>query len=146
VTHVTLTTAWTSFLTMHCCDKSIRKPLLSESREKGNRNRFPKNNNKKYTADGVELDTFDGGGESDDNEVEVTCKFYSFQMVLQRILLLLWKNLLFRRRHYVVTALEVILPTLLAMLVAYLRTIVPEGITVDTTHNTTYPVVYEYVS
>ena len=34
----------------------------------------------------------------------------------RKIGLLIWKNLLLRRRHYVVTALEIILPTLCAMI------------------------------
>lgn len=36
--------------------------------------------------------------------------------MLRKIGLLVWKNLLLRRRHYVVTALEIILPTICAML------------------------------
>jgi hypothetical protein len=51
----------------------------------------------------------------------------SKKYILRRIYLLLWKNLLFRRRHYVVTAFEVILPTILAMLMAFLRTQLDEG-------------------
>lgn len=40
----------------------------------------------------------------------------------QRLGLLLWKNLLLRRRHWMVTILEILLPTLVALALAFLRT------------------------
>lgn len=139
---------------MHCCDKSVRKPLLSEHREKGlgkqlTRSRRKSRNNNFTTADtsSVELGTFDNGGLEEEDDVEGGDDVRSnVKMVFGQILLLVWKNLLFRRRHYLVTALEIVLPTLLAMLVAYLRTVVPEGVTIDTTHNTTFPLVSEQAS
>lgn len=40
----------------------------------------------------------------------------------RRLGLLLWKNLLLRRRHWIVTLLEILLPTLAAIALAFLRT------------------------
>ena len=41
---------------------------------------------------------------------------------IHRIGLLFWKNLTLRKRHYVVTTLEILLPTIFAILMAYVRT------------------------
>ncbi|OXA45953.1 ATP-binding cassette sub-family A member 3 [Folsomia candida] len=43
------------------------------------------------------------------------------QSVFRRLWLLVWKNLILRKRQYIVTALEIILPTLFAILMAYMR-------------------------
>jgi hypothetical protein len=66
-------------------------------------------------------------------------------LTFRRIYLLLWKNFLFRRRHYVVTAFEIILPTLFAILMAYIRTEVPEGQKADFPDGEVYPLVSELV-
>jgi len=158
---------------MYWCDKSAAKPLLSSDRrgsqeERGERKRHPNsrrkhNNNNSLnnykTADSQQLeleqfpDTSSGsartpGEDYDDDGGAYAAKSIGLntKMVLERISLLLWKNLLFRRRHYIVTTLEVILPTLLAMTIAYMRTVAPEGVTLDKDHNTTYPVVPEQVN
>ena len=46
--------------------------------------------------------------------------------------LLLWKNTLLRRRHFVVTTLEIILPTLFACLIAFFKTWTPPTPPVET--------------
>lgn len=40
----------------------------------------------------------------------------------RRLGLLLWKNVLLRRRHFIVTILEILLPTLIALAIAGFRT------------------------
>lgn len=42
-------------------------------------------------------------------------------MFLRKIFLLLWKNLVLLRRHYIVTACEIILPCLAIIAVAYIK-------------------------
>ncbi|XP_076318610.1 phospholipid-transporting ATPase ABCA3-like [Tachypleus tridentatus] len=59
--------------------------------------------------------------------------------VVQQFLLLIWKGLLLRRRHYIVTGFEVITPLLLSALLAYLRTLGPTDTDMGTAvkHNAT---------
>ncbi|ODM97301.1 ATP-binding cassette sub-family A member 3 [Orchesella cincta] len=54
-----------------------------------------------------------------------------FSEMLRKIGLLVWKNLLFRKRHWVVTALEIILPTLCAMILASMKTQAGGGSHID---------------
>jgi hypothetical protein len=64
----------------------------------------------------------------------------------QRLGLLLWKNLLLRRRHWAVTAFEILLPTFIAVCLAFVRTqIVDENPTLSLV-DTVYPVDTESVS
>jgi hypothetical protein len=47
----------------------------------------------------------------------------TFKMrTLHRIGLLFWKNLTLRKRHWIVTGCEILLPTIFAILMAYIRT------------------------
>jgi len=68
-------------------------------------------------------------------------------MVLTKVWLLVWKNLLLRKRHYVVTAFEIFLPTFFAFLLAYART-QSSGSKFDFNANQTsiYPDISEEVS
>jgi hypothetical protein len=66
--------------------------------------------------------------------------------VLRQLWLLVWKNFLFRRRQCVVTAFEVILPTLLAFVFAQLQTeLRGRGSYVSSETDTTFPIVQEEV-
>jgi len=63
----------------------------------------------------------------------------------QRLSLLLWKNLLLRRRHWFTTAFEIFLPTLVAVLLAFVRTkIVDENPTISL-QDTVFPTDTELV-
>lgn len=68
--------------------------------------------------------------------------------LIRHLLLLLWKNLLFRRRHYLVTAFEIFLPTLCAFIIAFMKTLmIDSGGTVeknDTIYSPTSPYVSLY--
>lgn len=49
----------------------------------------------------------------------VNCQ--AIMSAVRKVGLLVWKNLLLRKRHYVVTTLEILLPTLFALLLVYGR-------------------------
>ncbi|CAL8083288.1 unnamed protein product [Orchesella dallaii] len=70
---------------------------------------------------------------------------YIFSEMLRKIGLLVWKNLLFRKRHYIVTALEIILPTLCAMILAAIKTEAGGASQIDITgnHTTIFPAIKE---
>jgi hypothetical protein len=56
--------------------------------------------------------------------------FFNLKSIMdsaRKVGLLLWKNLLLRRRHYIVTALEIILPTLFALILVYGRNQATKG-------------------
>ena len=158
---------------MYCCDKSLTKPLLSSNSNNNslnnNSNRDnPRKNNKKYrrrkniiTTNQFQLkrsnvresSKYEEFDEDEEDDVEFSdsssCAYYCFRLVMavRQLALLLWKNLLFRRRHYIVTSLEIILPTLLAMLMAYMRTMAPTSSSIDLSseNNTYFPLVHEQV-
>ena len=72
-------------------------------------------------------------------------------LTFRRIRLLLWKNLLMRRRHWIITSLEIILPTLLSILLVYIRTSVDFGeayvqFPPDENGETGFPLISESVS
>jgi hypothetical protein len=64
----------------------------------------------------------------------------------QRLGLILWKNLLLRRRHWFVTAFEIILPTLIAIGIAWIRTLIVDHYPVVNLQDTIYSVDTEKVS
>jgi len=43
----------------------------------------------------------------------------------RQLWLILWKNLIIRKRHYILTAVEIILPSLFAICLAYGRSNIP---------------------
>jgi len=47
--------------------------------------------------------------------------------ILRQLRLVLWKNLIIRKRQYIVTAIEIILPSLFAIFIAYGRSKIPDS-------------------
>ena len=56
-----------------------------------------------------------------DYEMMLNSGNWSLTLISRRISLLIWKNFLFQKRHYIVTALEIVLPTLFAIFLALVK-------------------------
>ena len=112
---------------MGCGDRSVLKPLLPASyRNKGRKrhNNNGGNNNdsddETYSKDQYELSEINDKSSGKGPLKLVTMAF------LRKLLLLVWKNLLFRKRHYILTALEIILPTILVIQIAWMKAQTPQ--------------------
>lgn len=112
-------------------DRSKNSPRYNRNRvnrKRGARNTG--NNNKNNISlsnrngngyDGMTNDQYDDDDDYDEfyedgDVISCSCLCKNLVIMLRKIGLLVWKNLLLRRRHYIVTALEIILPTLCAMI------------------------------
>lgn len=121
---------------MGCCNEGVLRPLLSGSAASNSTRRSGYNRNRRktvsntntsklgishqrngydgMTSDNYEDDDYDEFGY--DDELSGGSLGDKIVRMFRKVGLLVWKNLLLRRRHYVVTTLEIILPTLCAML------------------------------
>lgn len=117
---------------MGCYDSSLLRPLLSRSAQEHNATHQNQNNTNQSSCwnrrgkrhyDDLDLDLSDlGEGQ------EVRRKGRRGQSPLEegmaavrKISLLIWKNLLLRKRHWLVTLFEILLPTLFALILVYGR-------------------------
>jgi hypothetical protein len=66
------------------------------------------------------------------------------QSTFGKLWLIFWKNLILRKRQYIVSALEIILPTVFAILIAYIRAKIPNDMGTGTNENI-FPIVEEEV-
>jgi len=129
---------------MGCYDSAILRPLLgssqtdSSSNNNGGESVSNNNNGGGHNRGGFSfrrrpgyegmVDEEDGGGDESygvkygrKNCTKSSFSVSSIMLVARKVGLLVWKNLLLRKRHYVVTSLEIVLPTLFALILVYGR-------------------------
>jgi hypothetical protein len=150
---------------MYCCDKSLTKPLLNNNETSVNSSSSGKSNRRRGSPGGTRSEfrlkrsknknNYEEFEEEEEEDVEFSSDSdleglrKSFGMAFRQVGLLVWKNFLFRRRHWLVTSLEIILPTLLAILMAYMRTQAGDAesssIHLQSENNTYFPLISEKV-
>lgn len=124
---------------MGCYDSSILRPLLGNNGSGYNNNEADNRRSRPWFAfwkhkqgyNGMDEDSYDldriKNRTISGNSQFINCD--KIMSAIRKIGLLVWKNLLLRRRHYIVTLLEILLPTLFALVLVY-------GKSQVTTHNT----------